>query len=338
MKKLTFLMLVFLSIHGINAQTQAEIIGKTITDSIQIINGATTGHILQSADGMGLGKWVSPAVLGDNLGDHTATATIKMDGNQMIGLDSVTFKNGQIIDQATAGTLKFNAHLDLQCNNLDNVALINFCPTGMAAPISTIMAVPSPGAGIADEIIMMNPGGPGPPAAVALGVGGPANPIILPPLANLLGVPMLPPGLPFNLGVHGDAWAFNWWAVSDARFKKDISTFDQAIEKILQLKPVTYQLNQERFPGRSFYSGPTYGFLAQDLLEVTPELVRMGSDGYYRVQYNGLIAILTEGIQELDEKINDNQEVLKAEITALKKENRELEIRLKKLEDRLVNK
>ena len=148
MRKL-ILLLTILQVYAVTqAQTNAEIIGKTVTDSIQIINGAATGHILQSADGMGLGKWVSPTALGDNLGDHTATSKLKMDGNLIEGLDSIKFKNGQIIDQMTAGTLKYNAHIDLQCNNLDNVAMINFCPTGMPIAFSSIVVIPSPILGI----------------------------------------------------------------------------------------------------------------------------------------------------------------------------------------------
>ena len=315
------------------AQTNAEIIGKTVTDSIQIINGAVSGHILQSANGMGLGKWVSPTALGDNLGDHTATTKIKMDGNLIEGLDSIKFKNGQIIDQATSGTLKYNSHIDLQCNNLDNVAMINFCPTGSPNPVTSFTLFPPGGAGFPDEMLLMNVG-PAVPNPIALGVGGPANPPVAPLVADVLTNAGLVPGpLPFfNLGVYGDAWAVNWWATSDARFKKDISRFDGALAKISKLRPVTYQMNKEAFPDRNFAEGTTYGFLAQDLLEVTPELVRMGSDGYYKVQYNGIIPILAEGIQELDEKVIDHEKQLRSEVAQLRQENQDLHARLARLE------
>ena len=333
MRKLILLIAICQVYTITRAQTNAEIIGKTVTDSIQIINGASMGHILQSADGMGLGKWVSPTVLGDNLGDHTATTKIKMDGNLIEGLDSIKFKNGQIIDQATPGILKYNSHLDLQCNNLDNVRMINFCPTGSPFPVTSFTVFPPFGVGLPDEMVLMN-GAPAPPTTVSLGIGGPVNPPIAPLLANVIANAGVIPGPApyFNLGVYGDAWAINWWALSDARFKKDIASFEGALSKISKLKPVTYEFDQEAFRERNFPKGKTYGFLAQDLLEVAPELVRMGSDGYFMVQYNGLLPILTEGIQELDERVDLQDHKLRDEIAVLKRENEVLQKRLEKLE------
>jgi len=226
----------------------------------------------------------------------------------------------------------------LQCNNIDNVTKLNFCPTGSPFPVSTLTVFPPGGPGLPDEMIAMN-GAPTPPTTIALGIGGPVNPPIVPPIADVLtNAVLVPPPPPyFNLGVYGDAWAINWWALSDARFKKDINRFDEALSKISRLKPVIYQMNKEEFPERNFSEGNTYGFLAQDVLEVAPELVRQASDGYYLVQYNGFIPILTEGIQELDEKVNNNDQGLREEIAGLKAENLELQQRLEKLETEIRN-
>jgi len=89
MKKLIFLILATQTVNLLSAQTHAEIIGKTVTDSIQVIDGAVTGHLLQSSNGMGLGKWVSPTTVMDNLGDHTATMSLNMTSHKIEKVDTI---------------------------------------------------------------------------------------------------------------------------------------------------------------------------------------------------------------------------------------------------------
>ena len=66
---------------------------------------------------------------------------------------------------------------------------------------------------------------------------------------------------------------------------------------------------------------------------MAPELVRMNTEGYLMVNYDGLIPILASGIKEMDEKLDDGQENLQKEIADLKAENQLLVERMEQLEE-----
>ncbi len=102
--------------------------------------------------------------------------------------------------------------------------------------------------------------------------------------------------------------------VSDARMKYDVNNLDNATSLIKQLQPRTYFYKQE---GDAAYlklsKGLQYGFIAQELEEVLPELVRNqvqmkgakleGSVDYKAVNYTALIPVLTQALKEQQEVI-----------------------------------
>lgn len=110
---------------------------------------------------------------------------------------------------------------------------------------------------------------------------------------------------------------------SDARLKKDIVTIENSIATLQQLNPVFYSKKQSI--DSNDYSRKEYGFIAQELQKVLPELVVQTTreDKVLAVDYNSLIPILTKAIQEqqiqLDSK-NNETEVLKSKVTALEAE------------------
>ncbi len=114
-------------------------------------------------------------------------------------------------------------------------------------------------------------------------------------------------------------------ACSDARFKKNLSSLDYSLEKILKLKPINYQWKRGEFPDRKFTDGNQIGFLAQDVEKIIPEIVQHGKDGYLSIDYGRLTPVLVKAIQEL---VSENDD--------LKSANAELSSRLDKIEQRLA--
>jgi hypothetical protein len=104
---------------------------------------------------------------------------------------------------------------------------------------------------------------------------------------------------------------------SDRRFKKDIETIPNSMELIRKMRGTTYTLNTKDFPDRNFSSGKQYGFIAQEVAEVIPELALLNSDGYYAVNYTMLIPVLTEAIKEQDSTMIAQAEVISALQTEL---------------------
>jgi hypothetical protein len=87
------------------------------------------------------------------------------------------------------------------------------------------------------------------------------------------------------------------------------------MELIRKMRGTTYTLNTKDFPDRNFSSGKQYGFIAQEVAEVVPELALLNSDGYYAVNYTMLIPVLTEAIKEQDATIS----ALQTELSELRR-------------------
>jgi hypothetical protein len=128
-----------------------------------------------------------------------------------------------------------------------------------------------------------------------------------------------------DLGYTG--WFGN---VSDERLKKDITPLESATDIILQLKPVTYYYKNDEFNFLSSSTEKEFGFIAQEVNEIIPEIVRvktidlnLGSEAsanqekqednqdIYMMDYTRLIPILTKAIQEQQETIESLNERIK---------------------------
>lgn len=119
--------------------------------------------------------------------------------------------------------------------------------------------------------------------------------------------------------VDGYARATGYLATSDARFKTDVLPLNSALEKVEQLKGVSYLWNTTKFPGKGFGKSRELGFLAQDIEKVIPVAVITGADGYKMVNYQMLIPVLAEAIKEVNTKVEDNKK-LQQQIEELKQQ------------------
>ncbi|MEO1257185.1 MAG: tail fiber domain-containing protein [Bacteroidota bacterium] len=97
---------------------------------------------------------------------------------------------------------------------------------------------------------------------------------------------------------------------SDRRFKKDIQPIENGLALVRKMQGTTYTFDHERFPERKFFKGNQFGFIAQDLEEVVPEVTMVNSDGYYAVDYTMLIPVLTEAIKEQDAVVAEQKEII----------------------------
>ena len=130
-----------------------------------------------------------------------------------------------------------------------------------------------------------------------------------------------------RLSVNGNASktsAGDWVANSDARLKKNIQPLNSAatLDKMLALKGITYQWNDDK-TGFDRPSGETYGFTAQNIQEVFPELVSEDNLGYLQTAYGTYDAMYVECIRALNEKI-EKLEAQVSEIDELKKQIEEI--------------
>ncbi len=138
--------------------------------------------------------------------------------------------------------------------------------------------------------------------------------------AGNMGIGTTSPG--YTLDVNGTAHCTSGLWSSDQQFKTDIDSIQNALAIIKQLKPKTYYFDTTNVWGLNFPSAKQHGFVAQDLEQVLPEIVatsskpaEVDSSGnvvhpaltYKSVYYLELIAFLTKGIQEQQQKIDSLQ-------------------------------
>jgi hypothetical protein len=89
-------------------------------------------------------------------------------------------------------------------------------------------------------------------------------------------------------------------STSDIRYKKNIETIDNALEKVQLLRGVTFDWDHEDFDT----TNRATGVIAQDVEKVLPEAVRENEDGFKNVTYGNMVGLLIEAIKEQQEQID----------------------------------
>ena len=119
-----------------------------------------------------------------------------------------------------------------------------------------------------------------------------------------------------KLFVNGDAGGTGAWNNdSDERLKKNIITIPNVLEKVLQLRGVQFEWKDTT----NHPLGAQIGFLAQESLDIIPEVITKQNE-YYGMQYAPITAILTEAVKEQQEMIEElmvKNEELRARIELL---------------------
>ena len=133
------------------------------------------------------------------------------------------------------------------------------------------------------------------------------------------------------LDVNGKIYSYGVDITSDERLKTEIKPLTDKLDKLYQLNGKSYKKHEveeevtlsdikdekgdvikkyEKTKNKRPSEKAEFGFLAQELMEVYPELVSKDTLGYYYVNYIGLIPVLVEALKEQ-----------KTEIEALKSGN-----------------
>ncbi len=113
-------------------------------------------------------------------------------------------------------------------------------------------------------------------------------------------------------GVYTGTWA----SVSDRKFKTNIQPLNSALNKVMQLQVKTFEMKLDEYPSMNFSKGTQFGFIAQELQQIIPELVsndvapgatKDETIEYLGVNYIGMIPVLTKALQEQQEIIQKQQ-------------------------------
>lgn len=102
-----------------------------------------------------------------------------------------------------------------------------------------------------------------------------------------------------KLDVSGDICANGVVLTSDKRFKKNIQPLEPTINQLSAIRGVSYDFKQNEFPQKDFSNENQIGLIAQEVEAVYPELVKTDGEGYKSVNYDQLIPVLVQALQEL---------------------------------------
>ena len=118
------------------------------------------------------------------------------------------------------------------------------------------------------------------------------------PTNNYIGINKSSAG--YNLDVAGTIRATaDVIAYSDRRVKENIITIDNALDKVTKLRGVTY--TRKDIDDKS----TKIGVIAQEVLEVLPEVVEKDNEGKYSVAYGNMAGVFIEAIKELENRIKE---------------------------------
>jgi len=112
-----------------------------------------------------------------------------------------------------------------------------------------------------------------------------------------------------NLVCSGDITGYG--SPSDSRLKTIKETVQDPIDKIMKISGYRFDWNDIN---TTLNIKEDVGVIAQEIAEVLPELTRTNENGYMSVRYQGLTALLIEGMKEQQLQIEE----LKKEIKELK--------------------
>ena len=120
-----------------------------------------------------------------------------------------------------------------------------------------------------------------------------------------------------DLQIQGTATAAGTTLTSDARLKNNIKPLPSSLEKVLNLRGISYEWKAQNETSKQI------GVVAQEVEAVYPELVHTSESGYKSVSYSKLVAPLIEAVKEIfsiTESNADRIAGLEAQIEALRLE------------------
>jgi hypothetical protein len=106
-----------------------------------------------------------------------------------------------------------------------------------------------------------------------------------------------------NLTVNGSISAtgdISAYFSSDERLKDNIELIHNPIQKLKQIKGVSFDWNDQ-----STNTGHDVGVIAQDIEKVLPELVATRDNGFKAVRYEKIVALLIEAVKEQQSQIEE---------------------------------
>lgn len=101
-----------------------------------------------------------------------------------------------------------------------------------------------------------------------------------------------------DVTLEGKFIATAFHARSDQRLKENIVDIENPLDIVNQIDGKCYNFKNTK-------TKTSYGFIAQEIEEILPDIVDNDREGLKSISYGEIIPILSNAIKELDKKVND---------------------------------
>jgi hypothetical protein len=106
-----------------------------------------------------------------------------------------------------------------------------------------------------------------------------------------------------TMTVSGDMVAYG--SPSDINLKENIKPLEGALEKVMKLQGVSFTWKEDTDINKVTGIKDDIGFIAQEVQEVVPDLVRKNDNGLLSLRDKGITALLVEAIKEQQKQIDE---------------------------------
>ena len=100
---------------------------------------------------------------------------------------------------------------------------------------------------------------------------------------------------------------------SDIRWKDNVQTIDTPLNKIQNIRGISFKWKKAEYPEMGFDDDRHYGFIAQEVEQIIPDLVRTNNDGYKAIEYTNMVAILVEAMKEQQTQIETLENLIETQ-------------------------
>jgi len=98
---------------------------------------------------------------------------------------------------------------------------------------------------------------------------------------------------------------------SDRRLKENLKPLENSLEKVMKMRGVEYDWREGTDEYETTGLRHDIGFIAQEVEDIVPDLVRAGEDGYLAIRDRGIPALLLEAIKELKVELDASKNEIK---------------------------
>lgn len=104
-------------------------------------------------------------------------------------------------------------------------------------------------------------------------------------------------------------------SLSDQSIKTNVQNLTGSLQKVLDMRGVSYDWVHNVHPELNLDSANHVGFIAQEIAQIDPRLTFLTDDSLLHVKYEKVVPILAEAIEELDSEVASKDSIIQVLIT-----------------------